>query len=73
MDLSKEKYSRLKYIKNFLADKIIEVLESEIYRLKFRKLKRQLEDYDKFLNGFTHNQSSVFLKGLRESLIEENP
>lgn len=73
MDLSKEKYSRLKYIKNFLADKIIEVLESEIYRLKFRKLKRQLEDYDKFLNGFTHNQSSVFLKGLREALIEENP
>lgn len=69
LDLSNDKYSRLKYIKNYLADKIIEVLKVEIYRLQYNKLNKSLETYIEFINRYSHSQNSVLLKGLLDAIL----
>jgi very-short-patch-repair endonuclease len=71
-DISNERYSRLKYIKNELGDKLIEIINSEIYRLQYKSFCEKIEGYNILLTKYSNNQNSKIINGLLQSILEEN-
>lgn len=72
MDLSNYKYSRLKNIKNKLGNKLIDVINSEIYRLEYSKYLKLKDSIIKVISQYSRSQNSKILEGLQGSLINEN-
>lgn len=72
VDLSTDRFSRLRYIKTNLFPKLIEAMESEIYRIDYEKYKAQYESLEGVINEYPNKQSSVILKGLQDSLTNED-
>lgn len=72
IDLSNDKYSRLKNIKNKLGIKLINVVNSEIYRLEYFKYLKLKESITKVVNQYSSSQNSKILGGLQEALINED-
>ncbi|MCY6485058.1 AAA domain-containing protein [Clostridium aestuarii] len=72
VDLSADRFSRIRYIKTNLSPKLIETMESEIYRIDYEKYKAQYESLEGVINKYPNKQTSVILKGLQDSLTNED-
>ncbi|GAA0742219.1 AAA domain-containing protein [Clostridium oceanicum] len=72
IDLSNDKYSSLKNIKNKLGVKLKDVIKSEIYRLKYFKYIKMKDSVTKVINQYSSMQDSEILKGLQDALLDEN-
>lgn len=73
IDLSSDKYSILKNIKSKLGIKLIDAVNSEIYRLEYSKYLEMKEAIIKLVNRYWEKQNSKIVAGLKEALINENP
>lgn len=72
IDLSNDKYSRLKNIKDKLGIKLIDVINSEIYRLEYSKYFKLKESITKIISQYSRTQNSKIVGGLQDALINEN-
>ncbi|OBR90027.1 RecBCD enzyme subunit RecD [Clostridium ragsdalei P11] len=72
IDLSNDKYSRLRNIKSKLGVKLIDILNSEIYRLEYFKYLKMKESIVKLVNQYSTKQDSKIIAGLQEALINED-
>ena len=71
-DLSKEKYSRLIYIKTDLGKRLAEIIDSEIYRLQYTYCIAKVENCINLLREYSAYKSSNIVKRLLQSLLDEN-
>lgn len=72
VDLSSDRYRRIKYIKKELGPKFIDILDSEVYRLKYTKHINKIESLAKLLKNYTIGQSSNIVENLLKSISEED-
>jgi very-short-patch-repair endonuclease/DNA polymerase III delta prime subunit len=72
IDLSKDKYSRLKYIKKELGLKLIAVINSQIYRLEYSKYQILKEAITKNVSKYSGTQNSKILSALQIALHNES-
>ncbi|WP_139904760.1 AAA domain-containing protein [Clostridium thermarum] len=72
IDLSKDKYSRLKYIKQELGPKLIAVINSEIYRLEYSKYVNLKEGIERKVNTYSQAQTSKIISSLQTALHMES-
>lgn len=71
-DLSNDRYCKLKNIKNNLGIKLIEVINSQMYRLEYSKYIRMKDSITKVISQYSKAQSSKILNGLKNALINED-
>lgn len=72
IDLSNDKYSGLRNIKNKLGTKLIDILNSEIYRLEYLRYLKMKESIVRLINRYSTKQNSKIIAGLQEALINED-
>lgn len=71
-DLSTDRYSRLKYIKNVYIPEIIQVIEAEIYRLEYDDLIHKQKLLENMVKKYSCNQNSQIMNILETALIQES-
>lgn len=72
IDLSSDKFSNLKYIKSELGKKLIDIIESEIYRIQYNEINNNKKKIEGIVNEFSKNLSSQIISGLQTAVIKED-
>lgn len=72
IDLSSDKYSRLRYIKKELGFKLIDAINSEIYRIEYSKYERMKQSITDVIDKYSVTQNSRILEGFQTALQKES-
>ncbi|MBU3207750.1 AAA family ATPase [Clostridium algidicarnis] len=72
LDLSSDKYSELKYIKLDLGKKLLDILNSQIYRIKYEEIKNNKCKIEDVVNKYSSNKNSRIINKLQDSIISED-
>ncbi len=72
MDLSVDKYSSIKYIKQGLGIKLIDIIESQIYRMEYVEVIKKQRKLEAIINNYIDGQNSYIIKSLQSAIINED-
>ena len=72
LDLSTDKYSKVKFIKEYISIKLIDSLNSQIYRIEYKQYKEKKNDLEEIINKYINNQNSNIIKLLQKAIINED-
>ncbi|MBW9154727.1 AAA domain-containing protein [Clostridium estertheticum] len=71
-DLSSNKFSNLKHIKLELGKKLIEIIETQIYRVQYNEINNNKKKIENVVNEFSKNYNSKIINGLQTAVINED-
>jgi len=71
-DLSSNKYSDLKFIKEDLGVAIIDALEAQIYRIQYKNIKKDKNKLEEIIMKYSKNSNSRIMSGLETAIMMEN-
>ncbi|MEG2868920.1 MAG: AAA domain-containing protein [Terrisporobacter sp.] len=72
VDLSTDKYSSIKFINDELGERLINLLESEIYRMEYEAFKEKQSSLERTINKYVNNRNSNIIKIIQSSIINED-
>lgn len=71
-DLSNDRFSELKYIKLELGNKLTEIIDSEIYRIKYNDINSRKKKIESIINNYSKNENSKIISRLQTAIIKED-
>lgn len=72
IDISSDRYSELKYLKNTLAPKIEDLIESEILRIEYNKIVKNKNKIETSIYEKCNDSSSLIMNKMKKAVVEEN-
>lgn len=72
VDLSSDRYGNLKYIKTELSKKVIELIQSQISRIKYKQIRQSKEKIENIINKYSSNKNSKIISNLQNAMINED-
>ena len=72
IDLSNDKYSNLKYIKQDLSEKIIKYIQSQIKRIEYEEIKENKEKIENTINKYSFENNSKIINNIQDAVINED-
>lgn len=72
IDFSTDKYSSIKFIKDNLGPIIIDVLESQIYRMEYDEIVKKQRKLESIINSYLGDTDSYIIKSLQNAIVSED-
>lgn len=71
-NISADTYSDIKYIKNTLGNKLVSIIDSEIYRINYSDIIKDKEKVENIITLYSLNQNSKIINRLIAAISEED-
>ena len=71
-DLSSDKFSNLKYIKLDLGKNLIDIIDSEIYRIQYNEINNNKKKIESIIDEYSKNQNSQIINELQTAVMKED-